>query len=191
MRTRKSVRLYAPLLIVALAVLGCNIEFVSNDKPIGSSSGQQATGAQPKTPGTGRIKVALLHAVVSHDFGGAFKQPKFEELWRANFTGDSKVSVEDQKKVDKTIKDEEKGKYYAWKLGDTPRVSCYASPVTKPQYDKEKKKWEKALVGVQYTSTIEWKVSKRTEKVSTQGGIFKNVEVLKEHADKVKAAIRN
>lgn len=109
-------------LAVVLVAPGCNIPITMEDGQPDRSGSPPAAEAKPRTSGG---DVALFQVTVSKDLAKVLPADKLHADWRAKFEKDPAFRVVDQKSVDKAQKDEAKGRYLYFQIGDATRVHLY------------------------------------------------------------------
>ena len=140
-----------------------------------------ARGEQEK----GTVRVALFRPAVTPQMSKTVDAVKLFALWRAEFENDGRIDLVSQRKVDKAGRDEAKGKYNFFRLGNAARVHCVVSHKMKAGFDRRQRKIVRMPVMV-LTATVESKVTGMKQQFSVEGSLLRNLELLKKLAAEVK-----
>jgi hypothetical protein len=132
--------------------------------------------------------VALFRPSVASGLGSAIKEDKLNELWRKEFVNDRRFKFVNQSKVDKAQRNEKKGRYNAFLLGDAARVYLNVGSAKRTGYDRKKKKAVQVTV-MTLTATVQWKVSGVVRTAKVEGSFLQNVQLMKKLAGKVKSIV--
>lgn len=171
---------------LALVVLaGCTVQYRTHQDP----PRQEAPRPVARPVSGQRVRVALFRAVVTPDLAKTVKAEKLNQMWRNHFVGDRRIALVAQGHVDKAQRDEQRGRYNFFRLGDAVRVHCVASHKMVTGIHRKTRKLTKMPVLV-LTATVEHKVANTKKTFSVQGSFFQNAQLLADLAQKVKRELR-
>lgn len=114
------------LLVALTTIAGCHLSYTSDKgwhDPTQNAVSQNPAEHDEPAVGSGLSnRVALFRVTIDRNLQKVFTVPQVHKAWKQKFKNSSGYSVVRQKNVDRAEKNEAKGKYIYFEIGDATRV---------------------------------------------------------------------
>jgi hypothetical protein len=98
--------------------------------PVVEQQGEKKAETKAAKPRGYNSQVAIFQITMDSNLKKTLDRKKLHKTWSKMFSKDSKFRVVKQSKVDSAAKDEKKGKYVYFKLGDATRIHLHVGTTT-------------------------------------------------------------